>query len=145
MLTKQEKQELKKLQVEYLKVKAEYDTIKKINDKNETKILQENNFLDEDGEKARKGYMIEDEASYEKFYTLVHEANLKDGIPYYEPEYVPSYRQYGRIKELEKRLFELQLKSIPAGLVEDTQKAQSHWKLRDRCLDLILRLDVRTA
>jgi hypothetical protein len=143
MLTKEQKAKLKSLQDRYYKVKMWHDAKKMTSEANELKVLSDNKFFDEDGNRILKySWKIADENEFRRFLDLLFEANKKSGIPVTNPELVAEYKEKQELQELEKRLLEFQLTITPKNIVEDIKRAHRHWKYREECLDLILRLAV---
>lgn len=143
MLTKEQKATLKSLQDRYHKVKMWHDAKKMTSKNNELKILAKNEFFDEDGNRVLdEAYKMADDKDFVRFLHMLFEANKKSGIPVTDPELVAEYKEKQELQELEKQLLEFQLTITPNSIVEDIKRAHRHWKYREECLDLILRLAV---
>lgn len=141
-LSKELRREIKKYQDLYFIAKAEYETIKEIDEENKIKILANNIFTDDDGERVlTRDYLIADD-QFNEFLDLLFKENKASGLQVTDPDKVVTYESWKRMLDIEKKLFELQLETIPAGLRKDIEKAQQHHKYREKALDLILRLSV---
>ena len=141
-IKKETKEELKRLQLDYFKAKATVDTIKKIAEENEVKVLRENEFYNDEGRRvllANHSWTIKD-SSFTKYLELVFDKNVDSGLPVTDPEFVPGYLEEEKVNKIESKLFKLQLATIPEDMREDIKEAQQHWKYREKALDLILRL-----
>ena len=143
MINKELKKEIKRYQDLYLIVKAEYETIKEISKSNKLKVLRENVFTDEEGNRVLKYDFMITEDQFLQFNQLHFNENLKSGLDVVEPDLIPEYPKKMELEAIEKELFKLQLEIIPTNIREDIKKAQQHWKHREKALDLILRLDCR--
>lgn len=142
MLSKELKKEIKKYQNLYYKAKAEYETIRDINKENELKVLKENVFTDEDGNRVLEyDYMIVED-QYNSYLELLYIENTKAGLQLESKQIVPDYQAKRNLWDIEDKLFQLQLETLPNGLKADIEKAQKHHKYRDQALDLILKLSV---
>lgn len=142
-LTRELSTEIKKYQKLYLVTKAEYETIKEISEENKIKVLSENIFTDAEGNRVLKyDYLIEDEKQFDEFMKLCYKENKKSGLPVTEYDKVVEYPKYQELREIEKKLLQLQLKTLPEGLKEGIKKAHDNYKYREEALDLILRLAV---
>ena len=142
MLTAELKREIKKYQKMYFAVKAEYETIKAINEENEKKILQDNIFTDRKGKRARRSWHIEDEEQFKNFMLMHYLLNKESGLPVVEIDHVVYYPKFKELQEIENKLLELQLRTVPKSILNDIKKAHQHHKYREDALQLILKLSV---
>ena len=143
MISKELKKQIKKYQDIYLITKAEYETIKEMSKENRLKVLKENIFTDDEGERVLEYDFMIAEDQFPRFNKLHFEENKKSGLPVTKPNLIVEYPKSKELEAIEKELFKLQLETIPNGIKADIEKAQQHWKHREKALDLILRLDCR--
>lgn len=143
ILSKELKKEIKKYQDLYLIAKAEYETIRDINKENQLRVLKENIFTDDEGERVTERDFLIAENQFDKYLELVFIENTKSGINAESKDIVPYYKAQKIMWDIEKELFRLQLESIPEYLRSDIAEAQKHWKHGEECLNLIMKLDCR--
>lgn len=139
------KARIKEAQDNYLVAKAQLETIELIEHENKTKILMNNIFTDEEGNRiltADEDFLI-NEKEFNHFLELLFIENKDAGLPVTNKEEAIDWKFKKQLIDLEKELFKLQLETIPSGLKEDIKKAQKHWKHGEKALELILMLDCR--
>ena len=137
------KARIKEAQDNYLVAKAQLETVELIEHENKTKILANNIFTDDEGNRiltADEDFLINDK-EFNHFLELLFIENKESGLPVNNKEEAIDWKFKQELFKLEKELFKLQLETIPTGLREDIKKAQQHHKYRDKALNLILRLD----
>ena len=144
MLSKELRKQIKTKQQEYLLLKAAIMAAEEIEKENKVKILKENVFVDDEGVRVTdpgEDWLIED-TSFIRYLKMVAEENRKAGLKVNNYDEVIALEEKEALKKVENELLELQLRITPANIIENIKKAQQHWKYREECLDLILRLAV---
>ena len=144
MLSKELRKQIKTKQQEYLLLKAAIMAAEEIEEENKVKILKENVFIDDEGVRVTdpgEDWLIED-TSIIRYLKMVAEENRKAGLKVNNYDEVIALEEKEALKKVENELLELQLRITPANIIENIKKAQQHWKYREECLDLILRLAV---
>lgn len=129
-ITEEQRVYLRNLQKQYYELKTKVDSITKIAEENEFKVLQENVYLDDDGERVLESscsYVIREE-QFKDFLKKAFEKNVASGLPVTDYKLVVAYKELQELRAYEKALLELQLEIIPAGLRENIKKVQGHWK-----------------
>lgn len=142
-IPKELKIKIKKAQDQYLIAKAELETVEFIEHENITKILANNTFTDDEGKRVlnpEEDFLIKRE-ELDEFLELLFIENKNAGLAAIDKETAIDWKYEKRLKEIEKELFDLQLETVPNGIKKDVEKAQNHYKFRDKALDLILKLD----
>lgn len=142
-IPKELKIKIKKAQEQYLIAKAELETVEFIEHENITKILANNTFTDDEGKRVlnpEEDFLIKRE-ELDEFLELLFIENKNAGLAAIDKETAIDWKYEKRLKEIEKELFDLQLETVPNGFKKDVEKAQNHYKFKDKALDLILRLD----
>lgn len=137
------KARIKEAQDNYLVAKAQLETVELIEHENKTKILMNNIFTDEEGNRiltADEDFLI-NEKEFNHFLELLFIENKDAGLPVTNKEEAIDWKFKKQLIDLEKELFKLQLETIPESYISDIKKAQEHYKFRDKALNLILRLD----
>ncbi len=143
-LSKELKLRIKVAQDQYFKAKAKLETVKFIEHENKTKILANNIFTDEEGNRiltADRDFLINSK-EFNHFLELLFIENKEAGLPVTNKDESIDWKFQKKVYDLENELFKLQLETIPQGLREDVKNAQQHHKYREKTLDLILRLSV---
>ena len=138
------RKQIKTKQQEYLLLKAAIMAAEEIEEENKVKILKENVFIDDEGVRVTdpgEDWLIED-TSFIRYLKMVAEANKESGLKVNNYDEVIALEEKEALKKVENELLELQLRITPANIIENIKKAQQHWKYREECLDLILRLAV---
>jgi|LSQX01.1.fsa_nt_gb hypothetical protein len=138
------RKQIKTKQQEYLLLKAAIMAAEEIEEENKVKILKENVFIDDEGVRVTdpgEDWLIED-TSFIRYLKMVAEENRKAGLKVNNYDEVIALEEKEALKKVENELLELQLRITPANIIENIKKAQQHWKYREECLDLILRLAV---
>ena len=142
-LTSDLKSRIKEAQDKYLVAKAQLETVELIEHENKTKILANNIFTDEEGNRiltADRDFLI-NEKEFNQFLELLFIENKKSGLPVTNKEEAIDWKFKKQLIDLEKGLFKLQLKTVPENYRPNIKKAQEHYKFRDKAIDLILMLD----
>ena len=137
------KTKIKKLQDQYLMTKAQLETVEYIEHENKSKVLANNIFTDEDGQRITEvfsDFLINDK-EFNNYLELVFIENKSAGLPVTDKNICIDWKYKKKLMEIEKELFELQLETVPSGIRGDIKKAQNHHKFREKALDLILKLD----
>lgn len=143
MITKKQKMKLKQLKDKYFKIKTRLDKIQAISKNNERKILSTNKFYDDRGKRVLiDANNIADLNEFKRFLNLLYIENKKAGLQVTDPDLVPGWKERKELKLIEDQLLKLQLETLPCGLKKDIAQAQNHWKYRQKCLDLILKLAI---
>ena len=137
------KARIKEAQDNYLVAKAQLETVELIEHENKTKILMNNIFTDEEGNRiltADKDFLI-NEKEFNQFLQILFIENKKSGLPVTDENEAIDWKFKKQLMDIEKELFKLQLETIPESYKSDIKKAQEHYKFRNKALNLILRLD----
>lgn len=141
-ISKELKKEIKKYQDLYFIALAEYETIKEIDKENRIKILKENIFTDDNSKRVLEYDWLIAENQYNNFLEILFEENKKAGLPVDEVGEVADWKAHKKVIEIEKKLFQLQLETVPDYLKKDIELVQNSYKHRQKALDLILKLAV---
>lgn len=142
-INSEQRQTIRRLQAEYMIAKAEHDTIKQISSVNSLRVLSEHEFFDKEGNRVLEyDWRIRGENQFKKYLDLLFTENKKSGLPVYDPNRVPEADAWEELRKVEKELLKMQLETLPDGLKQPIEKAQQHWKHRDECIDLMVRLSV---
>lgn len=142
-INSEQRQTIRRLQAEYMITKAEHDTIKQISDINSLKVLADHEFFDDKGNRVLKyDWRIDGKEQFKKYLDLLFIENKKSGLPVYDPDRVPEADAWEKLRKVEKELLQIQLETLPDELKQPIEKAQQHWKHRDECIDLMVRLVV---
>lgn len=142
-LSSELKGRIKEAQDNYLLAKAKLETVKLIEHENKTKILANNIFTDDEGNRiltADRDFLINSK-EFNHFLELLFIENKEAGLPVTDKDEAIEWRYEKKLIDLEKELFKLQLETVPENYKKDVKKAQDHYKYRDKALDLILHLD----
>jgi len=142
-INSEQRQTIRRLQAEYMIAKAEYVTIKQISDNNSLRVLADHEFFDDNGNRVLEyDWRIEGEEQFNRYLELLFIENKKSGLWVDDPNKVPWADAWKKLKEVEKELLRMQLETLPEGLKQPIEKAQRHWKYRDECIDLMVRLAI---
>ncbi len=142
-LSSELKGRIKEAQDNYLLAKAKLETVELIEHENKTKILANNIFTDDEGNRiltADRDFLINSK-EFNHFLELLFIENKDAGLPVTDKEEAIDWKFKQELFRLEKELFKLQLETVPGEYKEDIKKVQEHYKYRDKALDLILHLD----
>lgn len=142
-INSEQRQTIRRLQAEYMIAKAEYVTIKQISGNNSLRVLADHEFFDDNGNRVLEyDWRIKGENQFKKYLELLFIENKKSGLPVYDSNRVPEADAWDKLRETEKELLKMQLETIPEHMRADIKGAQEHWKYRDECIDLMVRLAV---
>lgn len=146
--------ELKRLQGEYIKIKAEHETIKQIEEQCKIKVLQENEFYTSDYEvgeekerilSSKSDFRMNDE-DFIEYCKLTHTEYLKNGLDVPNYETTADYKTAPTLRKLEDELIKIGIDIVvekEKSNRAELQKIANHWKYKYELLDLILKLELK--
>lgn len=137
------KAEITEAQNIYFIAKAALDTVEFTENENKTKILANNVFIDNRGNRVLSpshDYRMCKE-DFKEFLKLLFIENKKSGLPVKKVNETIDWEFRKKVLDLEKELFKLQLETVPTEIKEDIKTMQNRYKYKEKLLDSILRLD----
>ena len=148
MITKKLKIQIKQKQEAYKKVSEELEKIRKIENSNQQKVLDEFYFINEETQKriTKPDHdFLMSESDFIEYLKKVFDLHKKSGLDIKTYEDDPCYQKEKELKNIENDLIDLAVLTIPSYMEKEKEsigKTKNHWKYRQKTIDLIMRLQV---
>ena len=138
------KKELKKIQRNYLEVKAEYATLKALENATEDQACKELELITEDFEPAdhHNSFMLS-EADTERMLTRRQEIIIAQGYDYPNKDLVLSHDAWQRLRRAENDIFKWLHENVREKIgvtEEELDRMVNHWKYSKQLIELTLKL-----
>lgn len=137
--------ELKELQTKYLLAKAEDLATKQIGEDAKNKVLQRQEFFEEDTGKrildCKRDFLMSEE-QFTLYLKLAHEERLKMGLGIPSYELTSDYFTDPILLKAEEELIDFTISIMPKKYHEDFVKVKKNWKTRPEMTDLALKLEL---